>query len=238
LTVAGLLEIRTTMRSRVSPESESSRFANAHRYPERMPYRLARLISILGHPLLTLPLAVLALMAAHNPAGDNARLHATAIGMALVATGVMGYSGWQVKRERWTHVDASAPRERMMLNRGLLLLLTTLTALAAWRGMPELALGLALSAALILIAMASIRWCKLSLHVAFAAYAAGLLWALSPIATVAAGAFTATIAWSRLRLSRHRPRDIAAGALAGIAAAITYALLIARVVALWSETQA
>jgi membrane-associated phospholipid phosphatase len=202
-----------------------------------MPHRLARLVSILGHPLLTLPLAVLALMAAHGPAGDSGRLHATAIAMALIAAGVMGYAWWQVKRERWTHVDASAPNERANLNRGLLSLLTALATLAVWRAMPDLALGFALSAALILIAMASARWCKLSLHVAFAAYAAGLLWALSPAATTAAAVFTATVAWSRLRLSRHRPRDIAAGAIAGVAAAAAYALFISRVVALWPETR-
>jgi hypothetical protein len=180
-----------------------------------MPQRLARLISILGHPVLTLPLAALALVAARDPSS----LRTTAIGVALVAASVMGFSWRQVKRERWAHVDASRPEERLGLNRALLLLLAALAGLAMVRGMRELALGLALSALLILAALALSRWCKLSLHVAFAVYAAGLLWSLSAFAACAAFAFAAAIAWSRLALARHEPRDVAVGAAFGAAAA-------------------
>jgi hypothetical protein len=135
---------------------------------------------------------------------------------------VLGYSWRQVKRERWAHVDASHPEERAGLNRALLLLLSVLAVLVALRGMRELALGLALSGLLILAALALSRWCKLSLHVAFAVYAAGLLWSLSAIAALAAFAFAAAVAWSRLTLARHQPRDIAIGAIFGIAATGAY----------------
>jgi membrane-associated phospholipid phosphatase len=183
-----------------------------------MPQRLARLISILGHPLLTLPSAALALVAVRDPNS----LRSVAIGFALVAAGVMGFSWRQVKHERWTHVDASHPKERAGLNRALLLLLAVSTALAMLGGMRELALGLALSASLIGAALALARWCKLSLHVAFAMYAAGLLWSLSAFAAIAACAFAAAIAWSRLKLERHRPRDVAFGVAFGALAATAY----------------
>jgi hypothetical protein len=194
-----------------------------------MSHRIARLVSILGHPLLTLPLAILALLSAYAPAS----VHATAIGIAIVAAAVMGYSRWQVKRERWAHIDASRPSERAGLNRALLVLLPVLAAVAALRDAYELALGLALSAGLILIAMALMRWCKLSLHVAFAAYAAGLLWMLSPFAGGVAFFFTAAIAWSRLHLDRHRPRDVAIGAIAGIVAALAYSISLAHLASMW-----
>src|SRR3546814_12938217 len=80
----------------------------------------------------------------------------------------MGYSRWQVRRQRWRHVDASGRGERRSLNRFLLLLFAVAT-LATWAwASREFALGLALSALLVAAAMLSARWCKLSLHVAFA----------------------------------------------------------------------
>lgn len=188
-----------------------------------MSHRVARLLSILGHPLLTLPLAFLALIAMREPA----RLPGIAAGMALVAAGVMAYSWRQVRRARWAHIDASGPDERAGLNRMLAVVLVALTLLAHLRGLPLLALGLALSAGLILAALGLKRWCTLSLHVAFAAYAAGLLWTLSPIAAAAGFAFAAGIAWSRLHLARHRPRDVLIGGAAGAAAAAAFALSLA-----------
>src|SRR3546814_11767885 len=77
----------------------------------------------------------------------------------------------------------------------------------------EFALGLALSALLVAAAMLSARWCKLSLHVAFAMYAAVLLVQLSWLACVAGIVFVAAVAWSRLVLDRHAPRALVAGAI-------------------------
>ena len=105
-----------------------------------------------------------------------------------------------------------------------LLVLIGLGALLAWRALPtpDPALALALSAGIVAVAMLSVRWCKLSLHVAFAIYAIGLLWPLGSSVIAACCAFAAAVAWSRLRLSRHRPRDLVAGAAAGLLAAVAY----------------
>lgn len=186
-----------------------------------MPNHLARALSILGHPLLSLPVAAL-LLAAYRGA-EPARLSALAMVMALVGGGVMGYSRWQVRRNRWRHVDASGRDERRGLNR-FLLLLFAVAAVAAWwlSAQRELALGLALSALLVAAAMLSARWCKLSLHVAFAMYAAVLLVQVSWLACVLWAGFAAAVAWSRLALARHVPRDLLAGALAGTLAGLAF----------------
>src|SRR3546814_3291224 len=105
-------------------------------------------------------------------------------------------------------VDASGRGERRSLNRFLLLLFAVAT-LATWAwASREFALGLALSALLVAAAMLSARWCKLSLHVAFAMYAAVLLVQLSWLACAAGILFVAAVAWSRLVLDRHAPRDL------------------------------
>ncbi len=181
--------------------------------------RLARAISILGHPLLTLP-AALALPATLRD-GDPAALRSMLIGFALFATLVMSGSWWQVRRGRWAHIDASEPSERHALNRALLVAIA-IGALLAWLRLPtpDLAVALALSACIVAVAMLCTRWCKLSLHVAFAVYAAGLLWSVGVSAVGAGFAFAGIVAWSRLRLSRHRPRDLVTGAIAGGVASI------------------
>src|SRR3546814_14612736 len=66
--------------------------------------------------------------------------------------------------------------------------------------------------------MLSARWCKLSLHVAFAMYAAVLLVQQSWLACVAGILFVAAVAWSRLVLDRHATSDPVAGAIARSAA--------------------
>lgn len=186
-----------------------------------MSRKLARIVSILGHPLVSLPVAAL-LLAAHQGAGP-ARLSSLLLGLGAIAVGVMGYSRWQVRRQRWRHVDASAHGERRSLNRFLLLLFAIAT-LAAWAWAPqrEFALGLAMSALLIATAMLSTRWCKLSLHVAFAMYASVLLVQLSWPACAAGIAFTIAVAWSRLALDRHAARDLIAGAIAGLLAGLAF----------------
>lgn len=178
-----------------------------------MPVALARALSILGHPLPVLALALLAL-AAHDGA-DAATLRQAGAGFALFAAVVMAYSWWRVRRGQWRHVDASGVDERRHLNRFLLLLLLAGAALAAVAPLPALALRLALAALLVALAMLAARWCKLSLHLAFVVYAAALLLPVSWPAAVALLLFAALLAWSRLRLARHAPRDLVAGACAG-----------------------
>ncbi|HZF98625.1 MAG TPA: hypothetical protein VEY92_10365 [Pseudoxanthomonas sp.] len=173
--------------------------------------------------MLVLPLAVLTLALMR---GERAQAAWVGAALAALAALVMGYSWRQVRRGRWAHVDASDVRERSGLNRFLLALLGCGAALAAWSGASrELALGLMLSAAMVLLAALTPRWFKLSLHVAFAVFAAMLLWRAGAWALAGSLAFAALVAWSRLRLRRHAPRDVAAGALAGTLAGVAFHLL-------------
>ena len=178
----------------------------------------ARALSILGHPLPVLMLTLLAL-AAHDGIAAGALLR-MALGFALAAAIVIAYSLWRVRRGDWHHVDASGVGERRHLNRFLLLVLLASALLAAAGSQPRLAMLLALAALPVAFAMASARWWKLSLHLAFAVFAAVLLLRISWWASAAMAAFAALLAWSRLRLARHAPRDLVAGACAGALAGL------------------
>ena len=170
---------------------------------------LARTLSIIGHPIVVLPLA--AWLASARGSADARTL----AGLAGFGAVVIAWSWCQVRRGRWAHVDASGQHERRSLNVFLLVIFAAGT-LLAWRYAPrEVAWVIGLSLPIIALAMLSARWCKLSLHVAFATYAALLLWNVGPWATLLGLCFTALLAWSRLALARHTPRDIAAGAAAG-----------------------
>ena len=180
----------------------------------------ARVVSILGHPMLVLPLAALAVAVAR---GQGRAAVWMALGFALFAALVMSYSWWQVRRGRWAHVDASNKGERRSLNRFLVALLVVAAVLALRYGHDrELGLGLGLSAAMIVVAMLTARWCKLSLHMAFVVFASSLLWSVAWWAGLAGFACAAAVAWSRLQLQRHVPRDLLAGAATGLLAGIAF----------------
>ncbi len=187
-----------------------------------MQQSFARAVSIFGHPMLVLPMAALALTLSR---GETRTALWMAVGFAAFAALVMAYSGWQVRRGRWSHVDASNTGERQALNRFLLAALLVATALAALFGHSrDLTLGLGLSAAMVGIALLTARWWKLSLHMAFVVFAASLLllgasWWVGLVAV----AFAVLVAWSRLALQRHVPRDLVAGMAAGALAGMVFA---------------
>lgn len=173
--------------------------------------------------MLVLPLAILVLLMARG-SGQDAWWWLP--GFALFAVVVMGYSQLQVRRGRWAHVDASGRSERKSLNRflgGALLVCTLLSGISQAPG--ELTLGLGLSTLMVLAAMLTARWFKLSLHLAFLIFAAALLASVSGWAALCAVLFAAVVAWSRLELQRHVPRDLVAGALAGLAAGSVFLLI-------------
>ena len=191
-----------------------------------MNHALARVVSVSGHPMVALPLAALALTAAR---GQYRIALWMTLGFTAFAAVLMAYSSWQVRRGRWSHVDASDKNERKSLNRFLLAALLVSTACAAWSGFSaQLTLGLALSATMVLAAMLTSRWCKLSLHMAFVVFAVFLLLLDAPWWAGLAGlCFAGAVAWSRLALRRHVPRDLIAGAAVGALAGIAFALAVA-----------
>ena len=197
------------------------------RQPERMPcpvgmstsLRVARAVSILGHPMLVMPLAAwLAIRASDAALRTSVELVG---GILLLGACVLAFSAAQVRRGRWMHVDASGEDERRSLNVFLLLLFAA-GAIIAWlnQGVSPLCMALALAAAIILVALLISPICKLSLHVAFIAFAAFVPGTLA--AGIGIGALGAGVAWSRLRLGRHVPVDLLAGLLAGTAAGIVF----------------
>ncbi len=175
----------------------------------------ARALSIVGHPAVLMPVAVSA--AASGP-GAPPQLLRVALGTAVAVAVIVGlYSLWQVHRGRWAHVDASHPAERSQLNLVLAGLLCAAAGLLSALGQPPaVAAGPLLAALLVLLTHALRRWLKVSLHAAFALFAAALVWPHLP-GTLAIGALALGVAWSRLVLRRHTLAEVLTGLWLGAA---------------------
>jgi membrane-associated phospholipid phosphatase len=183
----------------------------------------ARALSVLGHPALLVPIAVVLAAATKN--APSQVLYAAAAASVFVAVSVVVYSLVQVRAGRWSHVDASIPQERGQLNLFLASMFFGGAALLWWSGQPRpIFTGLAVAGALVAFAHVLRSWLKVSLHAAFAVFAASLLWP-SLLAVVLVLFLAAGVSWSRLVLRRHTPREVVVGLLAGGAAGLGFNLI-------------
>jgi hypothetical protein len=181
---------------------------------------VARAVSIAGHPVVLLLVA--ALIAASTRGASLRQLWLISGALVTLGVVVLGFSYLQVRAGRWSHIDASVRSERKSLN-VFLGVVCLLSAVLLWflTRRPSMSLGLALSGALIVVALLIARWVKVSLHVAFAAFATALLWPIK-LAVVAGALLTAAVVWSRLVLGRHVAADVATGLVLGTAAGSVY----------------
>jgi hypothetical protein len=149
---------------------------------------------------------------------------ALAISIACAAA-ALGYSLYKARRGDWAHIDASAPAERMQLNSrvgiGLLAAAGVLWLTGMHVGFP---LVVGLSGLIVVVGHAFRGVAKLSLHVAFAIFAAFLVWP-NLVASAALTLVALVVAWSRLALRRHVAADIILGTLVGAAAGLAFHML-------------
>ncbi len=181
---------------------------------------VARAVSIAGHPAVLMPAAALIASPGHmGPA---------ALAVSLVcACAVVAYSLYKARRGDWVHIDASVPAERAQLNARVVIGLLA-AAGALWLSGLHVGFPLVVGLSSLIVAVGHLfrGVAKLSLHVAFAVFAAFLVWpnyaAAAMFALAAAG-----VAWSRLALRRHVAADIILGALAGAAAGLAFHFAVA-----------
>jgi membrane-associated phospholipid phosphatase len=180
--------------------------------------QLARLVSIVGHPFV-LAVVLVVVGGAGRDRGETLRA------LVLVLLCSILPLAWlmvrKVRRGEWADVDASRREERPLVFLVSLLGLAVLAVLLdRWGGAAHLARGVAATAAMLLAAAALTPWVKLSLHLAFAVLTAVVSWRLGSPLAPALAALLPILAWSRLALGRHRPSEVVAGTLLGLAAGL------------------
>jgi membrane-associated phospholipid phosphatase len=174
---------------------------------------VARGLSIVGHPALLVPTAVI-LSVANRNAPTTALIAATGVSV-IIAVSALLYGLLQVRAKRWLDVDASVPEERRQLNVFLLVALLGASVVLWSVGQPwQLAVGVAIAGAIVAVALALRSALKISLHSAFSVFAACLLW---PNAAAMGLLLLLSIAigWSRLVLHRHTFAEVVLGLLVG-----------------------
>jgi hypothetical protein len=172
--------------------------------------RLARILSVAGHPLVLIPLTV-ALTT------RNWRLAAIIAATTTLPLTVIVIR--QVRRGAWSDFDVSRRDERSGLYYAAIPLLV-IGAVVAWAtgAGPRILKGFAASTAMLTAGLLGNRLLKISLHMMFAAYCVVLTIRTEPLLAAGVVPFLLAIAWSRWRLERHTPAEIAVGSVLGAAA--------------------
>jgi hypothetical protein len=176
--------------------------------------QLARWVSILAHPFVMVGLLV-AVPALHQSSGNVVQSVLLVIIAVVVPIAVVMFR--QVRRGRWSNVDASKPSERPVL---FVVSLAGLVAALVWLLLNDpqsfLVRGMLTVAAFLLLAALLTRWVKLSLHVAFAALTATTLSLLGSAVGYALIAVVPAVFWSRLALARHCVHELLVGLVLGV----------------------
>ncbi len=180
--------------------------------------QLARWVSILAHPfvMVVLLVAVPAMRQASGSVVQSVLLVVVAIVFPLAVLMLR-----QVRRGRWSNVDASNPSERPAL---FAVALAGLVAALLWLLLNDpqsfLVRGMLVVAALLLLGALLNRWVKLSLHVAFATLTATTLCLLGSAVGYALIVVVPVVFWSRIALSRHRVDELVVGLVLGVVSGI------------------
>jgi membrane-associated phospholipid phosphatase len=171
--------------------------------------RVARIISAAAHPFVLSPLTI---------ALATGNLRWTAILAAVTLLPMTAVILWNVRRGVWSDFDVSRQDQRS----GLYWVAIPLLLLTAYLidAPPQFKRGMFAVAVILLIGLAGNRFLKTSMHMMFAAYSTVILARVYPWSLAVMLPICAALAWSRLRLQRHTPAEIAAGVLLGAAAGL------------------
>ena len=174
----------------------------------------ARWVSILAHPFVMVALLVAVPAMRQSSASTVQPLFLIVIAV-VVPIGVLMFR--QVRRGRWSNIDASNPSERPVL---FMVALAGLGAALGWLLLNDpqsfLVRGMLVTAVFLLLAALLTRWVKLSLHIAFAALTATTLSLIGSAVGYALVAVVPLVFWSRIVLARHRIHELLVGLVFGV----------------------
>jgi membrane-associated phospholipid phosphatase len=177
---------------------------------------LARWLSIVAHPFVVVGLMVAAAASRRGQRGHSLRDLVIVLAIAILPLAILMIR--QVRSGEWENVDASNVAERPILYVVGAIASLSLVAFLILAGSQPVFLRGALGAlAAFAVCGFMTPWVKVSLHLAFAAFAATTLTVIgSPVGWMLAATVPA-LAWARVALGRHRPVEVALGAIIGAA---------------------
>jgi hypothetical protein len=185
-------------------------------------WRLARIISWIGHPLVFVSgsVAIIVFFRLANRVGVSVLI---ALILAVVLpTLLLLIRG--VRSGRWSDADVSVQSERVhFYPRAILLSAGGVVALLFLHAPTSIVRGALVTLALLIIAAVINRYLKISLHAMFAFYCAVILFGIGWVAGTVALLLAILVFWSRLHLRRHALADVVLGMIVGSVGAIVAA---------------
>jgi hypothetical protein len=176
--------------------------------------QVARWVSILAHPFVMVVLLTAVPAVRQSPGTAVQSVLIVVIGVVIPLVVLMFR---QVRRGRWSNVDASKPSERPVL---FIAALAGMVAALGWLFLNDprsfLVRGILITAGFLLLAALLTRWVKLSLHVAFTALTATSLSLLGSPVGYGLIALVPVVFWSRMALARHRAHELLVGLVLGV----------------------
>ncbi len=180
-----------------------------------MNQRTANIISIIGHPFLTLPLFVIFILFKFEEPQKAFATSGIIIGGMFIPLAIKSYLG--TKKGQYTNYDVSNQKQRQRWYvTAIFLLVLVVVALFLTDQSRSIRLNTVYAFLLLLTAQLLNFYIKSSMHTAFNVF---LIFLILPISTVAAIIFTGfvfLIAWSRLVLKRHSLKEVIFGAVIGL----------------------
>ncbi|MGK6350513.1 phosphatase PAP2 family protein [Parapedobacter sp. DT-150] len=175
---------------------------------------VAKFISTIGHPFLTVPVfAVFLLFSIESPQRATV-LSLLIIGGIFVPIGLKTL--WGVRKGTYTNLDVSdrVQRQKWFIATTLLLLAVTII---FWLTGQDRTLRLAMACALVLLILAQVvnRRIKASMHLAFHAFLGFLILHFNETAGIIFLLFAPLLAWSRIHLKRHVWKEVVVGMVLG-----------------------
>ncbi|SEL49547.1 phosphatase PAP2 family protein [Parapedobacter koreensis] len=175
---------------------------------------VAKLISTLGHPFLTVPVFAVFLLFSTESPSQATYLSLLIVGGIFVPIGLRTL--WGVRRGTYTNLDVSdrVQRQKWFIATTLLLLAVTVI---IWVTDQDRMLRLAVACSLVLLVLAQVvnRRIKASMHLAFHAFIGFLILHINVVAGIIFLLFAPLLAWSRIHLKRHVWKEVVVGMVLG-----------------------
>lgn len=182
-------------------------------------YRIAKTVSVIGHPLLTLPLFFMGIAFQQLPPKSATLASILLIGGIIMP--VIGYTYWNVKRGKYTNFDLSNRVQRsgfypilLSLVGLFVLFLSTIDQFQGMRYGAFCFFSLLISSYVINFVI------KVSLHTSISFFLACTLYSFNQPLGNLMSVFSVVVAISRFVLNRHTVTEILLGSVLGLMAGV------------------
>lgn len=180
-----------------------------------MKTKIAKCISIVGHPLLTIPMFVVIALFNFESVEKASKISALIIGGIFIPLIVKMYRG--EKKGEYTNFDVSDQVQRQSWYKYAVPLLAVVTVVVFVTGQGSvLCFGVLFSTCLLITAQLINYFIKSSLHISLNTFLFFMIFRMDVYMAVLFFLFIFLIVWARLTLKRHTAKELLAGILIGL----------------------